>query len=160
MSNTSSKFISRLTAILLGVAAVSIITLAKYGDFNPTARAGRDKLAHLSASDVVSVRFDPTSDKSVIAKSLTITDREQLAALVQALSPMTPFQPNHPGTSRAVVMRVTFKDREVGGELRGDGSTVRFYYMSDGDTGWVFGTYLVPRGSQVFDLIAQHVAAP
>lgn len=141
----------RLLPWLLGTAIVLQVFLVKYRDINPDAQRGRALLEHLSARDIVSVRLEPARSKSVIATPLTITDRTLIDAVAAALTPMQAYAPNHPSMARSVVVYLRFKDREVGGLLQqvvGVGPT--FTYMSEGEAGWVFGTYQVPHGAALF----------
>jgi len=145
----------RLFPILVGVALVLFVVATKYRDFNSSARVGRARLADLAAQQIVSIRLEPTKYKPAITAPIDVTDRESVAALAAALSHLDEHEPNHPHALKAVIVRIRFKDREIGGLLQltsNDGTT--FYYMSEIEKGWVFGTYLVPHGEALFDQIA------
>lgn len=149
----------RLQVVLIGVVAVLLLFLVKFRDVNPTARAGRAALADLSRQSVVSIRLEPSRSRSVIRAPIDITVPEQIAEFVRWMSPLKEFQPNHPNPSRYVVVSVKLKDRVISGELAGGQSSALFYYYSDTDQGWVYGTYLVPNAGPLFALI-ERLAQP
>ncbi len=151
----------RLFSVLVSVVVVLIVVSTQYRNVNPSAREGRARLANLTAQPIVSIRLEPVDFKPTIAAPIDVTDRESIAALAAALSHLPEHNPNHPHATKAVIVRIRFPDREIGGTLQltsNDGTT--FYYMSDIENGWVFGTYLVPHGEAVFDLIAALAARP
>lgn len=145
--------------VLVSVALTLMVVTTQYRNVNPTACVGRERLANLPVRKNVSTRLEPADYKHAITAPVEVTDREQIAALVAAMSPLAEYQPNHPHTTREVIVRIRFADREIGGALHltsNDGTI--FFFMSDIEQGWVYGTYEVPRGAAPFDLIASLVA--
>jgi hypothetical protein len=57
------------------------------------------------------------------------------------------------GSSRSVVVVFRIRDHVVGGQLQGGQNSALFYYYSDIDQGWVYGTYLVPNAGALFAYI-------
>jgi hypothetical protein len=149
----------RLQIILIGVVAALLLLVAKFRDVNPTARAGRAALADLSRQAVISIRLEPARSRSVIRAPIDITDTAEVAEFVRWMSPLKEFQPNHPNPSRYVVVTFKLRDRVISGELAGGQTSALFYYYSDTDQGWVYGTYLVPNAAPLFALI-ERLAQP
>jgi hypothetical protein len=71
---------------------------------------------------------------------------------------MSRRSPEHPQVTQAVVLSIHMEGRVIGGYLEessNDGTT--FYYMSKINTRWVFGTYRIPNGEHIFDLISKAI---
>ena len=141
-------------AIWLGVSS--------YHYINPTAREGRALLGNLSSQEILSLSIEPARRgyPTLLTEPIVVTDKQTISAFAGALSQIPTRNPEHPNVNQAVVLRIQLKDRVIGGYLEGssnDGTT--FYYMSDVNTGWVFGTYWVPKGSDLFNLIRQIASA-
>lgn len=133
-----------------------------YRFINPTARAGRAALNNLSSQEILSLSIEPArlGYPTVVTGPLAVTDKQTISVFADALSRMSTHNPEHPNVTQAVILRIQLKDRVIGGYLEGssnDGTT--FYYMSAVNTGWVFGTYLVPKGSDLFNLIRRIASA-
>lgn len=150
---------ARLQIILIGVVAALLLLVAKFRDISPGARAGRALLGDLANQAIVSIRLEPASHQSMIRAPIDITDRALIAEFVRAMSPLREFQPNHPNPHRAVVVIIKFRDRVVGGQLQGGTNSALFYYYSDIDRGWVYGTYLLEHADTLFSLIERLAAS-
>ncbi len=149
-----SKWI-RFVAIAFACIWLGIVS---YRYINPTARAGRAILGDMSSQEILSLSIEPARSgyPTLVTEPIVVGDRQTIATFANALSQMSLHDPEHPNVTQAVILRIYLKGRVIGGYLEGssnDGTT--FYYMSDVRTGWVFGTYKVPKGSDLFDLIEQ-----
>jgi hypothetical protein len=127
---------------------------------NPDARDGRAILHKLSNQDITFISIEPArrGRPSSVKEPLIIRDRKAIAAIVDALSSMSRRSPEHPQVTQAVVLSIHMEGRVIGGYLEessNDGTT--FYYMSKINTGWVFGTYRIPKGERIFDLISKAI---
>jgi hypothetical protein len=148
--------------VLIGFAAIWLgVFLYRY--INPTARAGRAVLGNLSSQEILSLSIEPARSgyPTLVTEPIVVRDRQAISVFANALSQMPTHNPEHPNVTQAVILRIQLKDRVIGGYLEGssnDGTT--FYYMSGVNTGWVFGTYWVLKGSDLFKLIRQIAPAP
>jgi len=145
--------------------AFAIIWLGafSYRYINPTSREDRVILSNLSSREILSISIEPARSgyPTVVTQPVVIKDRQAIAAFSKALSQMSGHNPEHPKVTRAAILRIQLKDRVLGGYLEessNDGTV--FYCMSSVTTGWVYGTYLVPGGSELFNLIKQLAPAP
>ena len=155
-----SKDKLRWTHFLAGLFAFVWLGLVSYRYISPSAWEGRSIFRNLSNHDVVSLSIEPAryGYPSLVRKVIVVKDKKMISSLAEALSNLPEHSPEHPRTTRAVIIRIKLKDRVLGGYLedRGnDGAT--FYYMSGVSTGWCFATYRVPNDRHVFDLVEEAI---
>jgi hypothetical protein len=134
------------------------IASSAYRYINPTAREDRAILNNLAGHDIQSISIEPARPglPTVVNRPMNINDAQSIAVISSELSGMYAHKSRRPVVFRAVILRIRFKDRVLGGYLEestNNGTT--FYCMSDVTKGWTFGTYSVPRGHELFNYIEQ-----
>ncbi|BAV96197.1 hypothetical protein [Lysobacter enzymogenes] len=140
----------------IGVFVVSWICTFAYKWVSPTAREGREIIESIAGREVVSITADPVKDLSLVDRPLVIRDPKAIRAIVQGFESIETHSPNHPDPKRIVALRLQLRDRQIRGELfdtKNEG--VLFYYCSE--SGWVFGTYRMPKGAAIFEALEREI---
>lgn len=127
-----------------------------YRYIDPTSRQDRAILRNFSSQQILSISVEPARAgyPTLVNQTVLIKDRQSIAAFSKAFSHLSGHNPEHPEVTRAAILRIQLKDRVLGGYLEessNDGTV--FYCMSGVTKGWVYGTYLVPDGGELFNLI-------
>lgn len=144
--------------VLIGAFVVTWICAFSYKWISPSARQGREIIESIAGRDVVSITVEPVSELSLVDRPLVIRDPTAIRAIVQGFESIEPHSPNHPVSKRIAALRLQLRDRQIDGELFDtQNAGVLFYYRSEG--GWVFGTYRMPKGAVLFEVIEQEIAA-
>lgn len=143
------------------VFAIIWLGLFSYRYIDPESREARKLLSNLSSQEIMSIVVEPARSgyPTVVNKPVVISDKKTIAYFSKVLSKMSSRDPEHPNVIRAAILRIYLKGHVLGGyleESNNDGTT--FYCMSDVTSGMVYGTYLVPHGSDLFNRIAQLTA--
>jgi hypothetical protein len=134
-----------------------------YRYIDPTSRQDRAILRNFSSQQILSISVEPARAgyPTLVNQAVLIKDRQSIAAFSKAFSHLSGHNPEHPEVTRAAILRIQLKDRVLGGYLEessNDGTV--FYCMSGVTTGWVYGTYLVPDGGELFNLIKKFAPTP
>jgi hypothetical protein len=148
---------------VVGLLLIIWIGTFSYRYIDPTSREDRAILANLSSHEILSISIEPARPgyPTVVSRTVVISDSRTVESFLATLSRMSLRNPEHPKVTRAAILRIQLKDRVLGGSLEessNDGTT--FYCMSNVTSGWVFGTYAVPDGGTIFDLIERLASAP
>lgn len=139
-------------------AAFAVVWLGafSYRYVDPSSRHARMVLSHFPQQEVTSITIEPAGSKGLvtIAHPLTIEDAEAIHSFAVAFSHLVERNPEHPDITQEVMLRIQTKDTLLVGRLKQSSNDGTYFYcMSNIPNGWIFGTYLVPHGKELFDLI-------
>lgn len=122
----------------------------------PSSRHARMALSHFPQQQITSITIEPANSEgpATIAHPLIIKDAEAIHSFAAMFSHLVERNPEHPNVTQEVMLRIQTKSTLLIGRLKqSDNDGTYFYCMSNVPNGLIYGTYQVPQGKELFNLI-------